>query len=322
VNTDQEQVTFEIIPKNPGIKFKYLFQALKSRNLYLSLIPIFLVLVKNLLDETLEDEILASLSCLAVVLVQLGVELANDIRDHIRGLDRVHPRSGNIAIVKGWLSAIELKRISWSLLIVGALLGLPSVLIFPNMFITILPLVAFASFAVLSDRMGMKYRAWSEWVVFLMFGPLLTVGYQMSFGGGFDLEVVFLGFITGWLAVFQIHLKNFLQIMVNTQAGFKSTVVRLGFDRAKKFLVLWWMAFVVGSVAYHSVYSAVEWLWIDAVLLVLVSIPVISSVTKLQASLGSKTEHAVFVATRASYFALALWLLENVWTVLQLEGLR
>jgi 1,4-dihydroxy-2-naphthoate octaprenyltransferase len=320
VNSATEQVTFEIVGKTEPIFSELVIQTLKIRNLYLGLAPLFFVLVKNALDETLGDELLAVLSAVAVMCLQMGIELANDVQDHVRGLDRVHPRSGNPALKKGWLSARQLKNISWILIATGGFFGLPSLVIFPEIFMVLLPLFALGFWGALSDRMGFKYRSWSEWVVFMMFGPLLTTGYQISIGGGVDIEVVALGCLTGWLTVLQVHLKNFDQLMVNAQAGFNNTMVRLGFERAKTLILVWWTLFVAALVIYQSIYSQTVWKWIFAVALVAVSLPFIFVISKLQVSVGSRIHRAVLVATRVSQFALSLWLFQNIWFLLVIEG--
>lgn len=320
VNSETEQVTFEIVKTFRPAFMEMFVQTLKIRNLYLGLAPLFFVLVKNALDETLGDEILAVFSALAVIFLQMGIELANDVQDHVRGLDRVHPRAGNPALKKAWFSARDLKNTSWVLIAVGGCLGLPSLIIFPEIFVLLLPLFVLGFWGALSDRMGFKYRSWSEWVVFMMFGPLLTIGYQISIGGGFDLEVVALGCLTGWLTVFQVHLKNFDQLMVNSQAGFNNTMVRLGFEKSKSLIVIWWILFVVGLVIYQVIYSQPVWQWIFAAALIAGAVPMIFAVSKLEVSVGSRIHKAVQVATRASQFALTLWVLQNIWFLLVLEG--
>jgi 1,4-dihydroxy-2-naphthoate octaprenyltransferase len=182
-----------------------------------------------------------------------------------------------------------------------------------------LPLLLIAILGFGKRREGLKYRSLIEGFVFLMFGPLLTLGFQYSFGGGFDLEVLFIGLLTGWFAVYQVHIKNFSQIVLASKVGFRNSVTKWGFDRSKKILSLWWLAFIVFLILYHQIYSNNEWFIINVILLVGMSVPVVLAFFRLQASLGSRCERTVTIASKVSQMALALWVLEAFWSFLQVE---
>ncbi len=317
VNTGQEQVTFEIqeVAKihRPAFWVRGL-TIVKAKNFVLVLFPLFLVLVKNIIDETLGDVFLAAFAALAALSAHVAVNLMNDVQDHVRGLDRLLPRAGSRALQKGWTTALVLQRAAAFYLLLAVVFGLPSFYFFPEILWTILPLALIGIAGLLSYKAGLKYRAWSEWVVFLMLGPLLTTGYQLSFGGGFDLEVVFIGVLTGWLSVFLLHLKNWDQLVVNSQAGFNNSVSRFGFEKSKKFIQFWWCSFVILLVIYHSIYSTPGWLWLMAAAGVTVTIPFLRMMKSVESPLGSKIHGAVQIGQRVLVFMCALWFFENLWT--------
>ena len=316
VNTKQEQVTFEIQEaaqiKTPSF-FKRGMTIVKAKNFVLVLFPLFLVLVKNILDETLVDIFLAILSGLSAISAHVAVNLMNDVQDHIRGLDRILPLAGSRALQKGWTTAQVLKRAALFYLLLAVALGVPSVYFFPEILWTILPLAVVGLVGLLSYQAGLKYRAWSEWVVFLMLGPLLTTGFQLSFGGGFDLEVVFLGVLTGWFSVFLLHLKNWDQLVVNSQAGFNNSVSRFGFEKSKIFIQIWWCGFVFLLATYHCIYAPLSWFVLISGAGVLVSIPFLRLMKNVTSPLGSKIHGAVQMGQRVLVFVCSLWFFENLW---------
>jgi 1,4-dihydroxy-2-naphthoate octaprenyltransferase len=316
VNTLQEQVTFEIRDvkdiEQPGF-FSRTLQILKAKNFTLVLFPLFLILVKNIFDESIEDIDLAVMSGLAALFLHIAVNLTNDVQDHVRGLDRLVPNAGSRALQKGWTTAQSLRRASFFYLFFGALLALPSLIQYPEIWWTVLPLAVLGLAGLLSYRAGLKYRAWSEWVIFLMLGPLLTTGYQLSFGGGFDLEVVFIGVLTGWLAVFLLHLRNWQQLVISSQAQFNNSVTRFGFEKSKKFIQWWWCGFVVLFVIYHGIYAPAAWQWVVAFGSVLISTSFLVAMSDVESPLGSRMQIAVSVGHRVVAFISLLWFFEVIW---------
>lgn len=316
VNSDREQVTFEI-RKIQDIQRPSLWEVavtiFKVKYLVLVLFPLFMVLFLNLAARVEVSSVLALCSALGAMCLMIAVNLANDVQDHIRGLDRILPHAGGIAIQRGWLTAKQLYAIAIRFSVVGVLLGLPSSYYHPEILWAILPLASVGLVSLLSNKAGLKYRAWSEWVVFFMVGPLLTVGYQLSFGGGFDFQVLFLGILTGWLGVFLLHLRNWNHLLVNSQANFDNTVARFGFEKSRKFIIYWWIGFVFLLVVYHAIFSGEPWLWMIAVFSTLVSLPFIGAMSDVDSPLGSGIHRAVFVGHRVVMFVGAMWFLEGLW---------
>jgi 1,4-dihydroxy-2-naphthoate octaprenyltransferase len=316
VATENEKVTFQIVNNHEIVKPSWLIcwaQILKIKNFIWVLLPLFLVLIKNVLDASLEDPILAFTSALGAIFLHGAMNLQNDIQDHVRGLDRINSRAGSRALQNGWVTAKKLKTISRWLMLLGLLLGLPSIFLFPQILWIVLPLIILGLIGLMFYNMGLKYRAWSEWVVFLMLGPLLTTGYQISIGAGVDLEVIFLGVITGWLAVFILHLKNFEFLILGSQAQFNNTVTRLGFEKSKKLINMWWIAFTGLFVCYHGIFTSNLWMWMTAIFIVLVSIPLLGAVVQIDSPVGSKVQRGLFIANQTVQMVLAIWILENVW---------
>ncbi len=163
-----------------------------------------------------------------------------------------------------------------------------------------------------SYRFGLKYRLWTEVTAYLLLGPFLTIGYQMSIGAGFDFETIILGMISGWFAVFILHLKNFHHIMVNNQAGFLNSITILGFEKAKYLISFWWTGLALVLIAYHAFYSTKEWLAIFVVASLILSYFVFQSIRRIQSPVSSDFKIMLTNLHRLAIILMSFWVIEFV----------
>lgn len=322
VNTEHEQVTFQIVPiekiEKPVFLIKWA-RIMKLHNLTLLGFTLFAILIKNSVDGIAFDPALALLSAIGAFCLHIGVNLRNDYQDHINGLDRIHPQGGSQAIQKGWITAARVRTLSFVFLFIGIIFGLPSLFVYPELFILIGTIALLAIVGFSQYRMGMKYRLWSEVTIFLLLGPLLSVGYQYAIGCGFDLEVVLLGCTVGLLGAYFIHLKNFQAILVNSQAKFHNTISELGFEKSKTFLIAWWWLFFGFLNLYHYIYAATSWFWIIFLGSLGPTIYVFKGLNQLHSPLGSKVDMTVDKNKKIGIFVLALWTLEYLSYLIVIE---
>jgi 1,4-dihydroxy-2-naphthoate octaprenyltransferase len=315
VNSSNEVVTFRIENiseiKKPSL-FVLLAQIFKLKTFVLVALPLFLILAKNYVDGVSFDPTLAVLSAMAALSLHAAVNLRNDFRDHMRGLDRVHPTSGSRAIQMGWVTAHTALVLSRVYFFLGILLGLPAVFVFPELlgFIGILAILAIVTMS--SFKIGLKYRRWTELIAFFLLGPLLTIGYQIAIGGGFDLESLIIGIATGWLAVFVLHLKNFENIMVNSQAGFMNTMAWLGFEKSKKVLLGWWLLLGFFILGYHIIFSSQTWFVVFLLTFAVFTFLIGNYLRKLKSPVGSEFIRVCEKCYRIVLFVMAMWALESL----------
>ncbi len=318
VNTESEQVTFQLFPRKeiePAFLGLHWLQVLKVRNFLLVAFPVFLVFMKNWTDQVLMDPITACLSAAGAFCLMAAVNLRSDYLDHLSGLDRMHPRSESYAIQQGWVTAAEVRRWSYVYLFLGVLFGLRALWLYPQIIFLVGGFAVLGIFGMTSFRMGLKYRRWSEWTVFLLLGPMLTTGIQFSSGAPMEAETLFLGVLTGWMAVFYLHLKNFEQLMVNNQAQFQNTMTWLGFEKGKRWLLIWWLGFVILFLAYQFQFYSIFWLALMAAACLLVTLPLAKVLRRLKSPLGSDMRLLIQIGNQALLFLTGLWILQVLWTI-------
>jgi len=316
VNTSSEQVTFQILPKaqiQPPFLGLHWLQVLKVKNLLMVAFPIFLVFLKNWQTGTLLDPVTSALSAMGALFLMTAVNLRNDYLDHLSGLDRLHPQSGSHAIQKGWVTAFQVRQWSFLYLAMGILFGLPALIRYPQILVLVGAFTLLGIFGMTSFKMGLKYRRWSEWTVFLLLGPLLTIGMQFSMGAQFDLPVLFLGALTGWLSMFHLHLKNFEQLMINDQARFQNTVTWLGFEKSKAWLIFCWVVLLAGLGVLHFQTGEMRGgLLVFAVGLV-VSGLFIRALLALQSPVGSQMKTVISIGQKGILALMTVWTFELLW---------
>ncbi len=111
------------------------------------------------------------LALAAMIILHTAANMLSDVFDFQRGLDRdITPVSG--AIVRGWLSAEQVRTGSAVLFVLGCVIGLYLVYLSG----TILLIVGAVGVAIGLCYTGLKYHALGDFAVFLNFGILGSLG--------------------------------------------------------------------------------------------------------------------------------------------------
>ncbi|RYZ77558.1 MAG: prenyltransferase, partial [Proteobacteria bacterium] len=315
-NSLRETVTFEIKPvneiKRPSVP-TLLGHLLKVRAFILVLFPMYLMLVKNTADRTIKDPWVVLFSTLGVLSAYIAVNLRNDYTDHLKGLDRINPQAGSRVIQNGWMTASNVRSWAHVFVILALLFSAMVVIAFPMAIGIVLLTCMVGIWAQFLKKGSFKYHKGGEFFVFLLLGPLLTTGYQISISGYWDRESLVLGVMWGWLVVFLQHIKNFEHIMINAQAQFHNTVTWLGFDKSKVLVGVWWTCFVAMFLTYHYYYAGVFWTWFLGAVLVFCTLPFYIGLGQLHSSVGSDLIKVRSRAYNLVLISLSLWTVENIW---------
>ncbi len=318
VNSAAETVTFRVVDLNEiklpsGIKI--FFQSLKVRSYFLVLMPLFLVLIKNLSEGNVFDPWGALLVVAGLKLAFASANLRNDYLDHMKGLDRVLGESGSRAIQNGWITAAQVKFISNIFLALALVCALPLVVAIPETLWVVGAGLFVGLWAQFQKQNSFKYQIGGELAIFVLLGPLLTLGAQMAMGGGFDIQVLCLGALWGWAVLFVVHLRNFRSILPSIQAGFSNTVNWLGFDKARRLLAVWWGLLVIINFAYFFNFGDTLIGAAISVVLALASLPFVKKLKALASPVGSDMRSAYHSGIYLFLLAMGLWILQGLWTL-------
>ena len=317
IETEAETVTFEVVPKSdihrPAF-FIFLEKLFKLRSFHMILVPMFFVFAKNYVDDRIFDSSSFFYSTVAMIFLFASLNLLNDYNDHISGYDRIiETKKGPIQ--KGWITALEVKHLSWILLFVAAFLARP--VLFAQheaLHVVVFVIVLFMAGQFFKKNSYKNQRA-GEFILFLLMGPALASGFQVSMGAGIDTEILAFGFLWGACILFLNYLHHFSYLLMTSQAGIKNTMTRLGFDPAKKFLMFWLLAINILWLLFHYFYASVFWTWMTTITLVFWTIPTIISLNSIASPVGSDLLQALKKGYRNYYLMCGLLILEMTWYI-------
>ncbi len=313
--TSNEEVTFEIIPSNEVKRpnwFLVTLRLFRPLTLSLSLGPAVVslaYLTSAAVPYSLE---LAVMTLLGTVLFHGALNYLNDYFDHVKGEDRVSPNGGSRAIQQGWVRAVTVKRVGFVLLGLAIAFGLPALLIHPSLAIVIAIMAFLAGIEFSSKQLGLKYRGFAEIVLFLLSGPLVSVGFSwavaplatpVNWG-----PIILIGTVFGVATVYVYHLKNIEDIFVDSQTGVRTLAVIQGFDRAKRFL---WVLGIATFISFLTLGAATDRpliLFAFAALLLLNIVRVTWQVSRIASPLSSDMHKVRLLGIRLHWLILALLL--------------
>lgn len=210
--------------------------------------------------------------CLAVaVLLQVGVNFANDYSDGVRGTDalRVGPRR---LTGSGAAPARTVLTVALVFFGLGALAGLAIVVLSGHWWLLLVGAVAIAAaWFYTGGRRPYGYTGLGELVAFVFFGLVATVGTTFVQVDQAPLDAILAGVIAGLFAAAVMLVNNIRDRGQDAVAGKRTLAVRLG-DRAARIL------FAVLLVAAYGVLVWFALLYVNAPYVfftLLVSAPVV-----------------------------------------------
>ncbi|MBC7467653.1 MAG: UbiA family prenyltransferase [Bdellovibrio sp.] len=318
VGLDDELVTFELKPKSeisqPGF-FLFWTTAIKLRSYILFLFPLFYVVSKNFLLERFRDPVALAFALVAMMFIYAGLNIRNDIADHISGFDRVNIPTSLKPILLGWTTASRMSKVSWLLLIIGIVLAIPVVLLEPDEIKVLSVVVVLIVLGQFFKKNSYKEKISGEVILFLLIGMGVTSGFQEALGADIDRETLALGFFWGAAVLFLVHVNNFSHLLTSTQAGIKNTMTNLGFDRAKNFLMIWWGACLVIWFFFHWFYASSYLTWLSTLVLTFWSIPLFIKLSQIRSPLGSDLLKIRESAHKTFLIMVAIFFVENAWYI-------
>ncbi|MBC7457652.1 MAG: UbiA family prenyltransferase [Bdellovibrionaceae bacterium] len=322
--TIQESVTFEIKTleeiKQPS-DLAIFSRLIKWNYFFLLFLPLFYITIKNFLFQRIFDTASFGLAALSSIFLFAGLNIRNDVLDHVSGFDRVIKSNGKKPLLLGWTTAESANHISWILCIIAIALAVP-VCIHQREAIRVvgITLCLFLAGNFLNKN-NYKFSHLSEFILFLILGPALCAGYQVAMGSGVDTEILVFGAAWGVAVLFLLYIVQFANLFETSQAGIKNTLTKMGFDKSKTFLILWWSFFIVLWVVYHYFYASRFWLWFGTAILIFWSFPTFIQIKNTHSPIGSDLIKVRKAGSRTFASMVGILVVELSWNIYsQLNG--
>ena len=164
---------------------RVLLRAMRPESLTKTLTPGLGVLFYGLLQKWSFDWRLGVLALLGAFFFQIAGNALNDAEDHIRLIDLPGHWTdgvthGSGVIQKGWISARDMRRWGYLALTLGVLFGLPAVIVSPHLLVLVGGAGILGVLGYSNRPLGFKYRAFGDFLIFLLAGPLFTIGFSQA----------------------------------------------------------------------------------------------------------------------------------------------
>lgn len=219
---------------NKPPKWKAVLIELRAPFLTGSLVPVFVGTAFAFYKTQTLDIILMLWTFLAMILLHLGANTANDYFDHLSGNDAanisfVRPfTGGSRTIQQGWLSPREVITIALIFLASGSAIGLYIV------YLTGLPILllgiigTFTAFFYTAPPVKLVYRGLGEPAIGICFGILPVMGSYYVQTGHFSKEVFLVSLPVALLITNILYVNQFQDFEADRIANKRNWVVTLG----------------------------------------------------------------------------------------------
>ena len=174
------------------------------------------------------------ISIIAIVFLQASVNLLNDHDDFINKVDTKESHSSSGVVVEGLLTLKEVYRSGILLLILGCLIGL-FLAYNVGIMILILGIVgALCGYFYTGKPLMLKYRGLGAPLVFIIFGPLMTLGGYYLQMQEFTVQSFLISIPTALLTTAILHANDIRDINHDKKAGIKTLSISIGYKKAQK----------------------------------------------------------------------------------------
>lgn len=172
-------------------------------------------------------------------------------------------------------------------MIAGGLIAAPIFILQPELVRVMAVVVGLVILSQILSKNSYKNNLLGELTLFLLMGPALVAGYQVSLGAGIDAEVLAFGILWGTVAVFLIHINNFSHLVTSSQARIKNSMTTMGFDRSRQFIFCWWLMMLILWILFHWFFTTELASLMTAIIALAISVPFLNQLIKIKSPLGS-----------------------------------
>lgn len=211
------------------------FKTLRVYSLTASLIPMLLGVSYAFWMGWQVNLIYTSLAVTAGLLLHLASNLHNDVSDHLKEVDYLGSHGGSGVIQKGWLSARTVWKVAIAFYLLGILSGLPVLYARGSELFVVGTLGFLGASGYSFQQYGYKYTGLGDLCVFVMLGPLMTIGTCIAAAGVWNVELILASLPVGCFVALILHGNNINDIPIDRRAGATTLAILLGFEGSKRY---------------------------------------------------------------------------------------
>ena len=263
-------------------KLKLYIRASRPFSLTASVIPVALGGLIALKEHNFNIKYFI-LSIIAIIFLQASVNLLSDHDDFINKVDTKESYGSSRVVVEGLLTLKEVYSSGMILLVLGCLIGL-FLSYERGVVILILGIIgALCGYFYTGKPLRLKYRGLGAPVVFLIFGPLMTLGGYYLQMQEFTMQSLLISIPTALLTTAILHANDIRDINHDKKAGIKTLSIYIGRKKAQlvysNLIILSYVSLIILTIYKYTP---------DLSLICLLTVPMaIKNINKLRSSKDS-----------------------------------
>jgi 1,4-dihydroxy-2-naphthoate octaprenyltransferase len=238
----------------------------------------------------------------AALLIQIGVNFANDLSDAHRGADDERRVGPPRAVADGLVTPSEMKRAIAVVFGLAVVIGVYLISVAGPVILVIGVVSIVAALGYTGGPLPYGYRALGETFVFVFFGLVATVGTRFVYDRTAPLDAWVGGVVMGLLATAILVANNLRDIETDAATGKRTLAVRLGVDRTRTL----YAATVGAPFLVVAVAAVAGWIPPWSALAVLALPLVVPLVRTVRAGARDRDLIAVLVGTAQAQLAVAV----------------
>ena len=219
--------------------------ASRPKTLYASISPVIVGLSLSFKDGDL-NYLVALVTILASVLIQIGSNFANDLYDFLKGSDR-NDRIGPTRMTQsGEISPYKMKLAMYIIFCFALLLG--CYLAWEGGWIIVFIGISSILSAILytGGPYPFGYYGWGDFFVFIFFGLIAVSGTYFLQRGVFSFESLLLGIAIGSLSTAILIVNNIRDVEEDAKSGKRTLAVRFGISFVKfEYVVMFLISLII-----------------------------------------------------------------------------
>ncbi|GFZ33825.1 1,4-dihydroxy-2-naphthoate octaprenyltransferase [Clostridium zeae] len=218
------------------INFKMLIRAARPFSLTGSVIPVTLGAILAI-NQSRFNIAYFIFSVIGIVLLQAAVNLLNDHDDFINKVDTKDSYCSSGVVVEGLITADEVRKAGIIALVLGCIVGLILAYFRGSMILIIGIIGAICGYFYTGKPLALKYRGLGAPLVFIIFGPLMTLGSYYVQVQELGLKALLVSIPVGLLTTAILHANDIRDIRNDSKAGIKTLSIVVGRKNADRIYI-------------------------------------------------------------------------------------
>jgi len=204
------------------------FLAARPKTLFMSCIPVIVGTVLAFKEGHQINLVIAILTALSALFIQIGTNLVNDSLDNLKGADTPDRLGPERASQSGWLEPLAVLRGGFICFFIAVLFGVPLIYYGGTPLLLLVMISPLLGYAYTGGPYPIAYMGLGEIFAMSFFGVAATTASYYLQAGNVSWASVLGGFQLGLLSSVLVSINNLRDIYTDIRAGKKTLAVRFG----------------------------------------------------------------------------------------------